>query len=60
MGVVNLTPDSFWAGSRPAGVEAVDSLLHAGPPTMLLDVTPLPLRLATVSGYTEEIIAKLM
>ncbi len=34
------------------------ALLNAGPPTMLLDVTPLPLRLATVSGYTEEIIAK--
>lgn len=34
------------------------ALLHAGPQTMLLDVTPLTLRLATVGGFTEEIIAK--
>jgi molecular chaperone DnaK len=35
-----------------------NALVNAGPPTMLLDVTPLTLRLATVAGYTEAIIDK--
>jgi molecular chaperone DnaK len=35
-----------------------NALVQEGPPTMLLDVTPLTLRLATVAGYTEEIIPK--
>ncbi len=34
------------------------ALSHDGPPTMLLDVTPLTLRIATVGGFSEGIIAK--
>ncbi len=33
-----------------------NALVNVGPPTMLLDVTPLSLRIATVGGYSETII----
>lgn len=52
------------AGVNPDQVVALGaalqahSLEHDGPPTMLLDVTPLTLRIGTVGDYTEAIIEK--